>query len=90
MRKISNMEELRMAQIELRHRRALKEMELQAHSNAIKEMLNPMTYINLAISKIAFVEQLAASFVKGYTVVKEMLHRQRDSVKEDPPTPDNQ
>lgn len=83
MRKINNMQELKMAQIEVRHKITLKEMELQAHSNALKELLNPMTYINLAISKVAFLEQLAVSFVKGYTAIREFLSRTAEKGKEE-------
>lgn len=77
MREINNMEELRMAQIELRHRITLKEMELQAHTSSLKELLNPMTYINMAMSKVAAIEQLAAAFHKGYTTVKELIAKYR-------------
>lgn len=98
MKRIDNMEELRMAQIELRHKSAMKELELKAHANALKEMLNPLTYINYALSKVAIVEQLAASFMKGYTTVKEIVRKYRDNNRTGTPpaqqtdgtTPDNQ
>lgn len=77
MKEITNMEELRMAQMELEHRIALKEMELGAHANSIKEMLNPLTYINYALSKVAVVEQLAASFIKGFTTVRDFIAQYR-------------
>ena len=77
MREINNMEELKMAQMELHHRIDLKEMELQAHANSLKELVNPMTYINLALSKVAVLEQFAASFYKGYTTVKDMIAKYR-------------
>ncbi len=78
MREIRNMEELKMAQMDIEHKIALKEMELQAHMNSIKELLNPITYINYAISKVAVLEQLFASFYKGYTTVKEMISQYRN------------
>ncbi len=84
MREINNMEELKMAQIELQHKITLKEMELQAHANSLKEMLNPVTYINMAISKVAVIEQLAASFYKGYTTVKEMIAKYRNNTENIP------
>lgn len=78
MREIRNMEELKMAQMEVEHKIALKELELQAHMNSIKELLNPLTYINYAVSKVAVLEQLIASFYKGYTTVKEMIAQYRN------------
>lgn len=78
MREIRNMEELRMAQIELKHQIAMKELQLQAHANAIREMLNPMTYVNRAISKLASFETIATSFIKGYRTVKEMIAKYRN------------
>lgn len=78
MREIRNMEELKMAQMEVEHKIALKGLELQAHMNSIKELLNPITYINYAVSKVAVLEQLIASFYKGYTTVKEMIAQYRN------------
>lgn len=91
MREINNMEELKMAQIELRHKVAMKELQLKAHANSIRELLNPMTYVNAAISKLASIEQLAASFWKGYTTFKDLIAKYRNR-NEDLPDgkPDNQ
>ena len=77
MKRINNMQELKMAQVELRHKRSLKEMELQAQADSIKGMLNPMTYINYAVSKVTFLEQFAASFMKGYDTVRELVQKYR-------------
>lgn len=82
MREINNMEDLRMAQMEVEHQIALKEMELGAHMQSVKELLNPMTYINYAVSKMAAVEQLAASFYKGYTTIKELIAQYRNKKRE--------
>jgi hypothetical protein len=38
-----------------------------------KEYLNPLTYINFAIEKISFLEQLAAALARAGTAVKEMF-----------------
>ena len=78
MREIRNMEELKMAQIEVKHKIEITQMQLQAHTNAIKEMLNPMTYVNRAISKLASLESIAVSFFKGYKTVKEMIAKYRN------------
>lgn len=75
MKQINNLEELRMAQVELQHRISMKELELKAHANSIRELLNPMTYINLAISRISYVEKLVTAFYNGYTTFKEMIAR---------------
>lgn len=78
MREITNMEQLKMAQMELEHRIALKEMELGAHTQYVKELLNPLTYINYAVSKVAVLEQLAASFMKGYSIVRDFIAKYRN------------
>lgn len=77
MREIANMEQLKMAQVELRHRIELKEIELEIHVQSIKELLNPLTYINYAVSKVAVLEQLVASFMKGYTTIKDLIAQYR-------------
>lgn len=77
MRQVNNIDELRMAQMELQHKIEIKEMELKSHTNAIKEMLNPMRYINMAISRISVVEQLAASLVKGYETIRQLVAKYR-------------
>ena len=78
MREIRNMEELKMAQIELKHKIEITQMQLQAQKNAIKEILNPMTYVKLAVSKLASLESIAISFFKGYRTVKEMIAKYRN------------
>ena len=77
MREIRNMEDLRNAQQEVRFKIQMKELEMGAHLNALKEYLNPLTYINYAISKITVLEQLVASFHKGYSTVKDIISRYR-------------
>ena len=78
MRQIRNMEELKMAQVEIKHKIAIKEMQLQAHTNAIREMFNPMTYVNRAISKLGSIENLITSFYSGYHKVREMIAKYRN------------
>lgn len=98
MKDINNMQELREAQIELRHKRELKELELRAYAGSIREMLNPMTYISYAVSKVTFLEQFAASFMKWYDTVREVVQkyrRKKETVPYPPAedeniTPDNQ
>lgn len=77
MREITNMEQLKMAQVEIGHKIALKEMELGMHVQSIKELLNPLAYINYAVSKVAVLEQLVASFMKGYTTIKDLIAQYR-------------
>ncbi len=91
MKEINNMEELRMVQIELRHKIAMKELQLQAHANSLKELLNPMTYLNMALSKVAAAEQLAAAFWKGYITFKDLIAKYRNRNEDLPDKkPDNQ
>lgn len=77
MREIRSMEELKMAQVELQHKIAIKELQLQAHTKSLKDLVNPMTYINLLISKLSIVENIATSFYKGYRTVKDMIEEYR-------------
>lgn len=77
MREIKDMADLKNAQQEIRYKIQMKELEVGAHLNAVKEYLNPLTYINYAISKITVLEQLVTSFYKGYNTVKEMIQNYR-------------
>lgn len=77
MKHITNMDELKLAQMQVRHKIELKEIELQAHITAVKEMLNPMTYVNRLFSKIAIAEHFAASVYKGYTTVRDLIAKYR-------------
>ena len=67
------MEEIKPFQQENMCRLRMKEIELEAHLNVFKEYLNPLTYINFAIEKISFLEQLAAAIPRAGTAVKEMF-----------------
>lgn len=93
MREITNMEQLKMAQVELGHKIALKEMELGTHMQSIRELLNPLTYINYAVSKVTVLEQFIATFMNGYRTVKDFIAQYRSknteqqNIKED--IPDN-
>ena len=91
MREINNMADLKNAQQEIRHKIQMKELELGAHFNAIKEYLNPLTYINYAVSKITVLEQFIASFYKGYNTIKEIIksHRTKKESQQTDIIPDN-
>lgn len=91
MREINTMEELKIAQQELRHQREIKEIEIQAHLNALKEFLNPITYINYAISRMAVLEQFVAAIYKGYSTIRDMAenYRTKKEKQQTNITPDN-
>ena len=72
------MEELKVAQIELKHKIAIKEMQLHSHAKSVRELLNPVTYINLAISKLSALEDIAISFYRGYHTVKKKITEYRN------------
>lgn len=78
MREIRNMGELKMSQVELRHKIDITQMQLLSHAKAVRELLNPITYINLAISKLDTLEDIAVSFYKGYHTVKEKITEYRN------------
>ena len=81
----NSFEDLKEAQVETRHKIAIKEMELQAHTNAMRELLNPMTYINRALSKISYLEQFMAAFMRGYAAVRDFIRRYKDKDTPEPP-----
>ncbi len=67
---ITNLEELRSARERLKNIIALKEYELEGDVNALKESLNPVTYINRLLTKIYSFEYLLKYFMKGYDLVR--------------------
>ena len=69
------MEDMKPFQQENMYRIRMKELELEAHLNVFKEYLNPLTYINLAIEKISFLEQLVAAIARAGAAVREMFSR---------------
>lgn len=71
------MEDLKPFQQENRCKIEMKETELKAHLNVLKEYLNPLTYINFAIEKISFLEQLVAAISRAGAAVREMFSRAR-------------
>ncbi len=91
MREIRNMEDLKSAQQEVRYKIQMKEMEIGAHFNALKEYFNPLTYINYAISKVTVLEQLITAFYKGYNTVKELIknYKTKKETQETDIIPDN-
>ena len=65
------MEDMKPFQQENMYRIRMKELELEV----FKEYLNPLTYINFAIEKISFLEQLAAAIARAGAAVREMFSR---------------
>ena len=59
--------------------------------NSLKKYLNPLTYIDYAMSKISALENIVTAFIKGYTTVKEMVGgmRKRNENREEENNPDN-
>ncbi len=72
---ITNLEQLQAAKIRLAHLVELKEQELNANKQAVKEALNPLTYINRFITKLYSMEYLFKYAVKGYDFVKDFFNK---------------
>lgn len=69
------MEDMKPFQQENNYKIRMKELELEAHLNAFKEYLNPLTYINLVVEKISFLEHLVTAIARAGAAVREMFSR---------------
>ena len=90
----SEIADVKAARQENSYKIKMKEMELSAYLKTLKEYLNPLTYINYAVSKMSALENIVTAFIKGYTTVKEMVsdirNRNRNkNNKEEENNPDN-
>ena len=87
----SEIADIKAAQQENSYKIMMKEMELGAYLNSLKKYLNPLTYIDYAMSKISALENIVTAFIKGYTTVKEMVGgmRKRNGNREEENNPDN-
>ena len=65
--------DIKAAQQENSYKIKMKEMELGAYLNSLKKYLNPLTYIDYAVSKLSVIENIVTAFFKGYSTVKEMV-----------------
>ena len=72
---IRNMRQLHEARSRLKEAVGMKEIELKNDIRACKEALNPVTYINRAITKLYTMEYLTKYFIKGYEFVKDLVGR---------------
>ena len=75
----SEIADIKAAQQENSYKIKMKEMELGAHLNSLKKYLNPLTYIDYAVSKISALENIVTAFIKGFTTVKEMVSGKRNN-----------
>ncbi len=84
---IENLEQLHAAKMRLAHLIELKEQELKTNKQAVKEALNPLTYINRFITRLYSMEYLFKYAVKGYEFVKDLFnkHTSPDSTIEEQP-----
>ena len=87
----SEIADIKAAQQENSYKIMMKEMELGAYLNSLKKYLNPLTYIDYAMSKISALENIVTAFINGYTTVKEMVGgmRKRNENREEENNPDN-
>ena len=69
----SEIADIKAAQQENSYKIKMKEMELGAYLNSLKKYLNPLTYIDYAVSKLSVIENIVTAFFKGYSTVKEMV-----------------
>jgi hypothetical protein len=77
----SEIEDIKAASQENAYKIKMKEMELGAHLNTIKKYLNPLTYIDYAVSKLSALENIVTAFLKGYATVREMVSSMRNKHK---------
>lgn len=77
----SEIEDIKAARQENAYKIKMKEMELGAHLNTIKKYLNPLTYIDYAVSKLSALENIVTAFLKGYATVREMVSSMRNKHK---------
>lgn len=73
---ITSLDELRSARERLKNIIALKEYELEGDVNALKEALNPVTYVNRLLTKIYSFEYLLKYFMKGYDFVRNWFNKE--------------
>ena len=73
---ITSLDELRSARERLKNIIALKEYELEGGVNALKEALNPVTYVNRLLTKIYSFEYLLKYFMKGYDFVRNWFNKE--------------
>lgn len=73
---ITSLDELRSARERLKNIIALKEYELKGDVNALKEALNPVTYVNRLLTKIYSFEYLLKYFMKGYDFVRNWFNKE--------------
>ena len=85
----SDVADIKAAQQENSYKIKMKEMELGAHLNSLKKYLNPLTYIDYAVSKLSALENIVTAFFKGYTTVKEMMSGMKNRNRQEENTPDN-
>lgn len=75
--KISNLEQLRNAQIKLNKDLKKKEIELGMYFDSAKELLNPITYINEFLGNIFTIQNITTYFMQGYNMAKDFITRVR-------------
>ena len=81
--------DIKAAQQENSYKIKMKEMELGVYLNSMKKYLNPLTYIDYAVSKLSALENIVTAFFKGYTTVKEMVSGMRNKNRQEENIPDN-
>ncbi len=74
---ITNMEQLRAARSHIAHLAELKERELIAGGQAVKDALNPITYINRFITKLYSMEYVIKFAMKGYDFIKGFFKKEQ-------------
>ena len=77
----SEIADIKAARQENAYKIKMKEMELGAHLNTIKKYLNPLTYVDYAVSKLSALENIVTAFLKGYATVREMVSSMRNKHK---------
>ncbi len=82
---IRNMEQLYAAKVRIAHLVELKEQKLKADKQAVRDALNPLTYINRLIAKIYSMDYLFKYAVKGYDFVKDLFNKHTPDSSSDAP-----
>lgn len=71
---ISNLNDLRRARNVLDTKIRIKETELKFQYRALRELINPVTYINRFVSKFSTLENIVRCFCRGFSVVREIIN----------------
>ncbi len=78
---ITTFEQLKTAQIELKYRIELKEMELSEKYSALKSYFSPLTVLSRVVSRLYSLRFLGKYMATAYDYIRDMAIKLRDAWK---------